>query len=201
MPAFQLETIDPAARSANLVADDLAAIDEARAAGYAKGFQDGVAAATHGIEAERTALLAALSEAVNDQRFDIERANATIQASLAELVRKIGVAVTGALAASAFEDQVVTRVRQVVAEAQAGDLTVFLPEDRVADATALLGDVADQLQIEAAPHLQGQVAELRWANGADRIDLERAERDIVAAVIDYCDVQKGAVDDRRNRAG
>jgi len=201
MPAFQLETIDPIVRNSNR-ADPLAeAVEAARTEAYSKGFTEGVAVATQGLEAERSALLASVAETVSDQRFDLERANATIQASMVGLVQTLADVVSAGLADAHFEELVLARVREIIADAQAGTLVVAVSPDRLDDLTTLVGDHAPNLAIEAASHLTKNSADLRWANGADRIDLDRAADDVTQAIAAYCEQQKGAANERRKRTG
>ena len=177
------------------------AIEAARTEGYSKGFTEGVAVATKGIEAERSALLAAISECVSDQRFDFERANATVQSSLTSLIKAVVEVVASGTATVHFEDLVAAKVRDILAEAQAGTLVVQVSPDRIEDIRAVLADQSSSLDVEPAAHLTENMADIRWANGVDRVDLDRVVGDVTQAIDDYCEQKMGAADERRNRAG
>ena len=201
MGLFELETIEPpnAGRTGrSLSAKELKGIEDAA---FADGYKAGVDAANAGIAAEQNRFLAAINEALADQRFDFDQANARAHGALCDLVTAISEILAPGIAQSHFEDVVLARVSAAARAKLDGALALFVAPEAQDSIGALLDGTATQASISADADLSGLQARLEWAGGADHLDLEGALGEIQSMLGDYVNTIRELSDERHRSSG
>ena len=203
MGAFQLETIEPPNIAAPPPQPDLdhEEREAIRAQAYASGFQDGVDVTRTGMLEAQNALLAVIRETLEDQRFDMERANAAAEASVLAYVQAIGDLLAPGLLDAHFDELVMARAKDVLARALEGETVLAVSPDASEAMSELAGAFDLGFKVEPDAGLCSGQAELRWANGADRIDADQARQDIVSLTDAYASAVKEDQDERRRQSG
>lgn len=201
MSLFELETIEPPDKNrfrGSVSASELKAIEDAA---FAAGYKSGVDAANQGLASEQNRYLSVINEALSDQRFEIDKANTRAQSALSDLVSAIGAALAPGLARAHFDDVVLARMEQAAREMTEGDLTVRVGPEAASRIGALFEDAPGGAKIVADPQMGDLQAQLEWANGSDRLDLEAALGRIESVMTEYVEKIRELSDERHRSAG
>ena len=201
MSAFQLETIVPPSKRDRGTKLSRARLEALRTEAYASGFQDGVAKANQGLEAERNQLLANVSEQIADQKFDFDRARGELSRSIRDAFTAVLEAMASGLAKAHFEEQIVNRALEVMDRRMDGVVQIYVAADRVEAIRSMFEDEGLVIAIEADPSLGANAAVLRWGDGLDQIDLDGALDDIRAAIGSYVLTMEESDNEQRKHAG
>lgn len=198
MKAFKLETIAPAADPAKeKAAAETALRAAAREEGYGAGYIAGQAAATEAHAEEQARLSAAFIEAISDGQLTNEAARRAVLAGVGPLVAKLFSALAPALAELGLPGEIASR-----AEAALRATPTVKPRIRCAPEVApvveaLLATRGIAGGVEAAPELLPREAEVAWAQGFDRIDLDGCIAEIRAAIATHLGLEEEHDGERR----
>ena len=203
MGAFQLEIIEPPELAVQSAQPDLdhEEREAIRAAAYANGFQDGVDVTRSGLIEAQNSLLAAIRETVEDQRFDMERANATAEAAMLGYLEAIADTMVPGLLSVHFNEILMLRTKEVLSRALAGETTLVVAKDNFEDVSDLVTEFDLDLKVTADEAFEPGKVEFHWANGIDRIDLAAARKEISKITAAYAAAVKEDDDERRRQLG
>lgn len=201
MSLFELETIEPPDKGLSgkgLAGKELKALEDAA---FARGYKAGVDAANKGLAAEQNQYLASIVETLADQGFEFQKANARAEAAVADLVVAICDALAPDMARTHFDELLLSRVRKAAGQMLDGTLTLSVSaaaEERVRELLASAGAPAEVRGVEDLQDLQ---AELSWAGGTDRLDLDAVLGLINTAMSEYVEKLRELGDERHRSAG
>jgi hypothetical protein len=183
MRALRLETIEPVADPDALRASEAeAALVAAREAGYEAGFVAGQAAATEVHLDDQAKLSAALVEAICDGQLTNEAARQAVLGPIGPLVAKLFRALAPGIAEAGLAEEIARRAEAAVRAVPAATPRIRCAPEVAPVVEALLGARGIPGSVEAAPELLPREAEVAWAQGFDRIDLDACIAEIDAAI-------------------
>lgn len=201
MSLFELENIEPPDKSLGgrgIAGKELKALEDAA---FARGYKAGVDAANKGLAAEQNQYLASIVETLADQGFEYQKANARAEASVADLVVAVGEVLAPDLARTHFDELLLGRVKRAAAQMLDGTLTLSVSPGAEAHVRELIASAGAPAEVVAAEGMQVMQAEVSWADGTDRLDLEAVLGLINNAMSEYVEKLRELGDERHRSAG
>jgi hypothetical protein len=201
MRAFRLESFAPvvaAKAQADPEPDRVRAA--AREEGYEAGYVAGQAAATEAHAEDQSKLTAALVEALADGHMTNEAARRAVLAEVAPLVAKLFGALAPTLADLALPDEIARRVEAALRAVPSARPRIRCAPEVVPTVEATLARFGSAAgAVEAGHDLLPREAEVAWAQGFDRIDLDAAIAEIRGALAAHLNLKDE--DDAERRYG
>ncbi len=183
MRAFRLETIAPREEAAQTkVAAETAIRAAAREEGYEAGYVAGQAAATEAHVEEQSRLTADFVEAIADAQMTNEAARAAVLAEVGPLVARLFRALAPTIAEAGMADEIAGRVAAALRAVPSARPRVRCAPELVPVVEGLVSSRGLAATVEAAPEFLPREAEIAWAQGLDRLDLDACIAEIAAAI-------------------
>jgi flagellar biosynthesis/type III secretory pathway protein FliH len=181
--AFRLETIAPRQEAAQARAAAEAALRAtAHAEGYEAGYIAGQAAATEAHVEEQSRLTAAFVEAIEDGQVTNAAARAAVLSEVGPLVARLFRALAPGVADAGMADVISGRVAAALGAVPPARPRVRCAPELVPAVERALASRGLAASVEAAPEYLPREAEVAWAQGLDRIDLDACIAEIAAAI-------------------
>ena len=183
MRALRLQTIAPGADpEAARRADAEIRLAAAREAGFEAGYVAGQSSATEAHAEEQTKLSAAVLEAIEDSRLTNEAARQAVLASLGGVIIRLFRALAPSIADAGLAEEIAGRAQAAVRAAPTAKPRVRCAPEVAPVVEVLFAARGVAGTVEAAPELLPREAEVAWAQGFDRIDLDACIAEIEAAI-------------------
>ncbi len=198
MRAFRLEmivpSVDPAREKA---AAETALRAAAREEGYEAGYIAGQVAAAEANADEQARLTAAFVEAFADGQFTNEAARQSVLAVIGPLLVKLFSTIAPSMAQTGLPQEVAARVEAVLRAGPGPAPRIRCAPEVASVVGALIASRDLPGMVEAAPELLPREAEIAWAQGFDRIDLDGCIADIHAAITTHFGSEEAEHGERR----
>lgn len=197
MRAFKLEVIAPSIDPAREKAAAEAAMRAvAREEGYREGYLAGQAAAMEAHMEDQARLTAAFLETFADAQFTNEAARQSVLAAIGPLLAKLFSAVAPSVADLGLPTEIAARIEAALKAAPGATLRIRCAPEVAPVVKGLLASRKLSGEVETAPELLPREAEVAWAQGFDRIDLDGCIADIRAAIDAHFDIEESGHEER-----